>query len=92
MSSIGIECYLNSSSFSWGAYFGHQKIGGACHTVEKELHINPKELFAWYYFLRCLKDDFIDSHAQISSDSQRRVMKVNKMEISKNSQNNSVVK
>ena len=92
MPSIDVECYFESSFFSWGAYFGHHKIGGTLDTDGKKLHINSKELLTLYYSLRSFKDHFIDKYEKTFSDSQTGIMIISKTGTSKNSQNNLLVK
>ena len=82
---IDLEYFCNPSSYSWGANFDTDKIGGAWNMKEKALHINCKELLAVYYSLRSFKTYFQINHVKIFSDSQVGVQIKNKMGITKSS-------
>ena len=83
--SIDLQYFCDSSSYSWGAKFDIQKIGGAWNMNEKALHINWKELLAVYYSLKSFKTYFQNKHVKIFSDNQLGVQTINKMGTTKSS-------
>ena len=62
---IDLQYFCDSSSYSWGANFNTDKIGGAWDIKGKALHINCKELLAVYYFLRSFKTHFQNKRQNI---------------------------
>ena len=87
-----LEYFCDSFPYSFGANFDMHKIVGAWNIKEKALHINCKKLLGVYYSLRSLKTFFQNKHVKIFLDSQVRVQITNKMETTKSSNCNDIVK
>ena len=90
--SSDLKYFCDSSSYSWGANFDTQKIGGAWNMKEKALHINCKQLLAVYYSFRSSKTYFQNKHVKIFLDSQVGIQIINKMGTTKSSICNDIVK
>ena len=87
-----LDYFCDSFPYSLGANFDMHKIVGAWNIKEKVPHINCKKLLGVYYSLRSLKTFFQNKHVKIFLDSQVRVQITNKMETTKSSNCNDIVK
>ena len=77
---ISIEFSSDGSKYDdWGVVTGKVSTGGAWTASEFEIHIDVKEMIAFYYALRSFVDKLSGQHVRVQCDNTTAVSAINNM-------------